>query len=233
MEEPGYLLRRPKAFVHISPAMHLRRPEPLCEMRQNRRLWHCCDFGASCLFGTLTVRLLMVVADRPDGRAVFRMLTQLSRVMRVKAARVLVALYAFCLVAPVSFAFAGSALAHCLTSPAQVQHTGHPHGEAAHVHQGMTHAHADHDHQASAAAEIASAEAADAINDHAGTTHSGGKSAAPACCGVMCVSALPASLFELTPRAMTHASVVVASDAGIPGEAPDLLYRPPIILLSI
>jgi hypothetical protein len=152
------------------------------------------------------------------------MLTQLTRIMRIKAARILVALYAFCLVAPVSLAFADSALAHCLTSPTQVKHVGHAHGEAAHVHQGM----ADHDHQASA-----NAESADTMHDHAGMTDSGGKSTAPACCGVMCVSALPASMFELTPRTMIHASVVASSDAGISGEAPDLLYRPPIVLLSI
>ncbi|MDZ4366212.1 MAG: hypothetical protein U0987_04170 [Afipia sp.] len=64
-------------------------------------------------------------------------------------------------------------------------------------------------------------------------TDSGGKSTAPACCGVMCISALPASMFELTPRTMTHASVAASSDAGISGEAPDRLYRPPIVLLSI
>lgn len=168
----------------------------------------------------------MVVADRHDGSADFRMLTQLTRVLRVKAARILVALYAFCLVAPVGFAFADSTLAQCLPTPTQVQHAGHVHGEAAHVHQGMTHA--NHDHQASA-----NAESADAMHDHAGMTDSGGKSTAPPCCGVMCISALPASMFELTPRTMVHASVVASSDAGISGEAPDLLYRPPIVLVSI
>lgn len=154
------------------------------------------------------------------------MLTQLTRVMRVKAAHILVALYTFCLVAPVSLAFADGALAHCLTGPTLVQHAGHAHDEAAHVHQSMTHG--DHDHRVSA-----NAESADAMHDHAGMTDSGGKSTAPACCGVMCVNALPASMFELTPRTMTHASVAASSDAGISGEAPDLLYRPPIILLSI
>ncbi|MDO8979825.1 MAG: hypothetical protein Q7V17_11395 [Afipia sp.] len=154
------------------------------------------------------------------------MLTQLTKVVRTKAARILVALYAFCLVAPVGFAFADSALAHCLPGPTQVQHAGHAHGEAAHVHQGMTHA--DHDHQAPA-----NTESADVMHDHAGMTDSGGKSTAPACCGVMCISALPASMFELMPRTMTHASVVASSDAGISGEAPDRLYRPPIVLLSI
>lgn len=154
------------------------------------------------------------------------MLTQLTRVMRVKAARILVALYAFCLVAPISLAFADSALAHCLTGPTQVQHVGHVHGEAALVHQGMTHA--DHDHQASA-----NTESTGAMHDHAGMTDPGGKSTALACCGVMCVSALPASMFELTPRTMTHASVIASSDAGISGQAPDRLYRPPIVLLSI
>jgi|GEM_PF-884971 hypothetical protein len=222
-----YLLRRRKTFVHIAPAMHPRRPEPLCEMRQRTEIFsRRCDLKAACLFGVLIVLLAMVVAGRHDGSPDFRMLTQLTRVLKVKAARILVALYAFCLVVPVGFAFADSALARYLPTPTQVQHAGHVHGEAAHVHQGMTHA--NHDHQVSA-----NAESADAINDHAGMTHSGGKSTAPGCCGVMCISALPASMFDLTPRAMTDASVVAPSDAGIAGEAPDLLYRPPIVLLSM
>ncbi|MGL5167696.1 MAG: hypothetical protein ACRC9K_17570 [Afipia sp.] len=71
------------------------------------------------------------------------------------------------------------------------------------------------------------------MNDHSGAGHSKGKSIVPACCGVMCVSALPADLFELVPRTVSHASVVAFSDAGIAGDAPDRLYRPPIILLSM
>lgn len=50
---------------------------------------------------------------------------------------------------------------------------------------------------------------------------------------MMCVSALPASPFELSPRAVAHAVVLAVSDAGIAGEAPDTLYRPPIFLLSL
>jgi len=65
------------------------------------------------------------------------------------------------------------------------------------------------------------------------TDHTGLKGSAPVCCGVMCVSALPASLFELTPRAMIPASIIASSDAGISGDAPELLYRPPIVLLSM
>lgn len=33
-KEPGYLLRRAEAFVHIGPAMHPRRPEPQCGTRR-------------------------------------------------------------------------------------------------------------------------------------------------------------------------------------------------------
>ena len=152
------------------------------------------------------------------------MLMRLTSGFRVKAARVLVALYAICLVVPVAgFVLADSALAHCLTSSAPVQHVS----EAVHdhhaMHAGMTHAGDDHH---------ASAGTAAATDDHAGTDHTGGKSTPP-CCGVMCVSAIPASPFELSPRAVAHAAVLAVSDAGISGEAPDSLYRPPIVLMSL
>jgi hypothetical protein len=154
------------------------------------------------------------------------MLTLLTRVTRLKAARMLVALYAFCVVFPVSgFAFSNSAaVPHCLTGVVQVQPAMHQHGEGqGHAHHGeVLHGH-DHDAMADDSG----------LNDHAGMDHSGGKSTTPACCGVMCVSALPASLFELAPRTMHHLSVTAFSDAGIPGEAPDRLYRPPIVLLSL
>ena len=157
------------------------------------------------------------------------MLKRLSRTTRINAARALVALYALCVVMPVAgFAFGNSAMAlHCLTdvSPvvAQTQHSGHQHDAAAH--QGR----AGHGHDLSAMA-TAMADDAGTNADHTGMK---GHASAPACCGVMCISALPASLFELTPRTMLHASVVALSDAGISGEAPDLLYRPPIVLLSM
>jgi hypothetical protein len=150
--------------------------------------------------------------------------------MRVKAARILVALYAFCLVAPIAgFAFADGALAaHCLDMPQgaiQVQHSHH-HGEAQ--------ANEDHGHgRLDVAMSVDAAMNDRAGMDHSGAGHSKGKSAVPACCGVMCVSAIPASLFELVPRTMSHASIVASSDAGIAGEAPDRRYRPPIVLLSL
>lgn len=156
------------------------------------------------------------------------MLMQLTSRMRVKAARILVALYAFCLAVPVAgFVLADSALAHCLTPVAQVQNaseSGHHHHQA--MHADVTHDHAGHDHHASA-------ETAAATDDHTGTTHTGGKSTTPPCCGVMCVSALPASPFELAVQSVDHAPVLAVADAGIPGEAPDTLYRPPIALLSL
>ena len=150
---------------------------------------------------------------------------RLTSQMRAKAARILVALYAFCLVVPVAgFVLADSALAHCLTPPVHAQHVT----EAVHDHHAM-HAdmtHAGHEHHASA-------DTAAATDDDAGTAHTGSKSSTPPCCGVMCVSALPASPFELSPRAVAHAVVLAVSDAGIAGEAPDTLYRPPSVLLSL
>lgn len=154
------------------------------------------------------------------------MLMRLTNGIRVKAARVLVALYAFCLAVPVAgFVLADSALAHCLTPVTQAQHVRQ--AEAVHDHQAHgAMAHAGHEHHASA-------DTAAAADDHAGMTHSGGKSTTPPCCGVMCVSALPASPFELTAESVDHSPVLAVADAGIPGQAPDTLYRPPIVLLSL
>jgi len=152
---------------------------------------------------------------------------QLTSRMRVKAARILVALYAFCLAVPVAgFVLAGSALAHCLTPVVQVQQASHAGQDHQAMHAGVTHAHSGHDH-------YASADTVAVTDDQSGTAHTGGKSTTPPCCGVMCVSALPASLFELSPRAVSHAAVLAVSDAGIAGEAPATLYRPPIVLLSL
>jgi hypothetical protein len=156
------------------------------------------------------------------------MLTRLTRTTRLKAARMLIALYAFCVVFPVAgFAFSNTAaVPHCLTGAVQAEPVVHRHGEGqGHAHHGD--AHQGHDHGSVAVADDSG------LNDHGGMTHSGGKSTVPACCGVMCVSALPASLFELAPRTMHQLSVIAFSDAGIPGEAPDRLYRPPIVLLSL
>lgn len=146
----------------------------------------------------------------------------------------LVALYAFCVLFPVAgFAFGGANAAHCLPDVVQVRHAG-PQHEAAqgHAHDQVGHDHANHgdashDHGAASMADDPGPQ------HHAGMDHTGSKSGAPACCGVMCVSAMTASVFELTPRVMTPSPMRASSDAGISGEAPDRLYRPPIVLLSL
>ena len=157
---------------------------------------------------------------------------RLTSRMRMKAARILVALYAFCLAVPVAgFVLGDSALAHCLTAVVQVQQTRDAGQDHQAMHSGMSHDHASHDHASHD--HHASAGIAAATDDHAGTTHTGGKSTTPPCCVVMCVSALPASPFELAVQSVDHAPVLAVSDAGIAGEAPDSLYRPPIVLLSL
>lgn len=160
------------------------------------------------------------------------MLMRLTSRMRMKAARILVALYAFCLAVPVAgFVLGDSALAHCLTPVVQVRQTRDAGQDHQAMHSGMTHDYAIHDHASHD--HHASAGTAAATDDHAGTTHTGGKSTTPPCCVVMCVSALPASPFELAVQSVDHAPVLAVSDAGIAGEAPDSLYRPPIVLLSL
>ncbi|CAN5230314.1 hypothetical protein BH10PSE10_BH10PSE10_18450 [soil metagenome] len=145
----------------------------------------------------------------------------------------IVALYAFCVVFPVAgFAFSSTATApHCLTDVVQVEPVMHQHDEVQ-GHARHSDAHRSHDHAPMAMADATGLQD-HAGMDHPGVTHNSGKPIAPACCGVMCVSALPASLFELAPRTVHHLSVTAFSDAGIPADAPDRLYRPPIVLLSL
>src|SRR5262249_44683236 len=98
------------------------------------------------------------------------MLSVLTKTFRVKAATVLAALYALCVLAPaVAFALSDNpAIAHCLTEG----HVGvHDHG-ADHEHGGKLHVHADgspHQHHDDGAAPQPS--------------HDDGKAAMATCCG--------------------------------------------------
>jgi hypothetical protein len=131
------------------------------------------------------------------------MLTRLTRGFRLRAASVLVALYAVCVLAPAAaFAFGdGSGAAHCLTD--ENHGLGKPH-----VHQdGTAHKHSD-----------------DADDQ---------KSPAGKCCGLVCLSALaPADDLTLN-QPIRFATVLSLVEDGIPGRVPDRLYRPPISLLSL
>lgn len=145
------------------------------------------------------------------------MLISLTRAARFRVASALALLYMLCVLAPAAaFTFGdGSRAAHCLTDdnhglrPAHVhEHNGHEND--GHKHDGGTlHVHED------------------------GTSHEhskapGGKSSDGQCCGLACLSALPASLSEVEAPALPAMIAVSVDEESIAGNPPDRLYRPPI-----
>jgi hypothetical protein len=133
------------------------------------------------------------------------MLNWLTRARRLRAAGVLAVLYLVCVLAPAA-AFAlgdASRAAHCLTDT------------SAHVHQ--TKAAADtHDHD-----DGQSPAHGHDQDDRAATPDQ-------QCCGLFCVTTFPASAFEVVPPALPATAAALLTEQGVPGKAPDTLYRPPI-----
>jgi hypothetical protein len=136
--------------------------------------------------------------------------------MQIRAAAVLAAIYVFCVLAPVAaFGFGdGSRAAHCFTDDNHAFRAGHVHEPNVHKHNvGKELVHED------------------------STSHESkerdGKSSDRQCCGLICLSALPADVFDVqTPTlpAMVAGSV---PQEDVAGKAPERLYRPPISPLSL
>jgi hypothetical protein len=183
-----------------------------------------------CLAFSLFRHMLAVVAPGlgADGAQVLRRLTRTSRVRMTIAVAIA---YLLCVLAPpaVLASIDSTALRHCLTG-------GHHHKAAmrvdAHVHDrhAATHSHSpvahDHAHHHAAAAD-----------HHAGATHADslgegdGKSADTGCCGLFCVSAMPAGPMAdvvATPGALAAA---IAAEPGIAGRGPGRIDRPPNVSL--
>jgi hypothetical protein len=145
------------------------------------------------------------------------MLIRLTRAARFRVASALALLYLLCVLAPAAaFAFGdGSRAAHCLTDdnhglrPAHVhEHNGHEND--GHRHDGGTlHVHED-----------------GASHEHSKAP--GGKSSDGQCCGLACLSALPASLSEVVTPALPAMVAVSVDEESIAGNPPERLYRPPI-----
>jgi hypothetical protein len=146
------------------------------------------------------------------------MLTGLSKRLRLRAALVLVAAYALCVLAPHA-ALAFGAAAHCLTDEPV----------AAHVHQvqPVSHTHADgavHTHGAPAAHKHADADGAPAHkhSDPDGKNHGG------TCCGLFCVSAIALDVDTTLAVPRAHAATLPGLHEILAGRGPDRLIRPPI-----
>jgi hypothetical protein len=142
------------------------------------------------------------------------MLLRLTRSIRVKVGWLVAMAYLLCVLAPGAALAFGIGPAPCfgeglpvalVSSPPQV------HAGGAHDHGGM-HMH----HQA------ADASGEPHKHDHHGTASPG------PCCAMLCVTALPADLPTIAKPSQPVSLCASEVYVGLPGQAPPLLYRPPI-----
>jgi hypothetical protein len=144
------------------------------------------------------------------------MLSVLTKNLRARAATVVAALYALCVLAPaVAFALSDSpAMAHCLTEG----HVGvHDHG-AKHEHGGKLHVHADgsaHQHHDDGAAPQPS--------------HDDGKGAIASCCGLFSVVAIPGEPVPSFGFDNLASVVLPVVGEALSGRGPERINRPPIV----
>lgn len=146
------------------------------------------------------------------------------------AARVIALAYALCVLAPtLSFALPGSqAVSPCLTDKKHVPGMMHFHADAptAHMHadgiqhdHALAHSHALQSHDIAPTKASAVPEQFPAKESHA----SGGQ-----CCGLMCLTALPATLVEIVTPSVPTASHEIGDYLEVADDGPPSLYRPPI-----
>jgi hypothetical protein len=137
------------------------------------------------------------------------MFVRLTRPARARSGWFAALLYLFCVLAPGAALALGDA-ASCLTiepSAAQV------HADSPHQH------HAGHAHH--------DAEAGSGQHEHAKHQH-GGKDSPNPCCAMLCLSAIAADLPAVAKPSQPVSTCVSENSWRPPGEAPPLLYRPPI-----
>jgi hypothetical protein len=157
------------------------------------------------------------------------MLVRLTRARRWKAGRLLAFVYLLCVLAPtISFALPGShAASPCLTDASHAPGAAHMHNDAP-----APHVHKDghvHDHSG-ASAHVNSGD------DRSVSTALNGRSVpekAPhssdgKCCGLMCLTALPAAVTDLVKPSVPMALYDVEGYRKVTDNAPFRLYHPPI-----
>lgn len=161
------------------------------------------------------------------------MLVRLTRVNRLRAGWFIALAYLFCVLAPtISFALPGQhSAAPCLTGESHMTGMVHVSSNAPmHMH-GDGHA---HDHSV-AQSSVAHSSVAQVDGDHALTaiddasaSHKVPHSPNGPCCGLMCVSALPAAFADIVTPPMPTALRVTEGYRAVTDSAPVRLYRPPI-----
>jgi hypothetical protein len=158
------------------------------------------------------------------------MLTNLTRLKRLRAGWLVALIYLLCVLAPtISYALPGEhAVAPCLTDENHVPGMVHVHNEMpthhvhkdGHVHDhsgGHSHSRSDGDHRSASVALNANSVPEKAPHSSSGE-----------CCGLMCVTALPATLIDIVKPSAPTALCVVEGYRKVTDNAPPRLYRPPI-----
>ena len=155
---------------------------------------------------------------------------RLTRARRWKAGWLLAFVYFLCVLAPtLSFALPGShAVAPCLTDASHVPGIVHIHAEAptGHIpHDGHMHDHASaHSHANPDGDRPSMSVALNGKPTPEKTSHSSNQQ----CCGLMCITALPATLIDIVTPSAPTALCDVESHRKVTDNAPPRLYRPPI-----
>jgi len=158
------------------------------------------------------------------------MLTSLTRLKRLRAGWVVSLLYLLCVLAPtISFALPGShAVAPCLIDASHVPGMVHVHTEAptqhihkdghGHDHSGV-HSHVNSDGDQHSMSIALHGELVPAKAPHSSDVQ---------CCGLLCVTALPATLIDIVKPSAPTALCEVEGYRKVTDSAPPRLYRPPI-----
>jgi hypothetical protein len=157
------------------------------------------------------------------------MLVRLTRAKRLWAVRFAVLIYALCILAPtLSFALPGSqAVSPCLTDANHMLGMVHVHAEAPAAHRhanGTMHDHAAAHSHAGPSHDTAAIKAAMSPEQ----TPAKGHASDAQCCGLMCLTALPATLVEIVTPCMPTAAQAIETYLEVADNGPALLYRPPI-----
>ena len=156
------------------------------------------------------------------------MLVRLTGAKRLRAGRLVALVYMLCVLAPsLSFALPGShAVSPCLTDASHVPDLMHAHVEApaSHLHaDGLMHDDATAHFHSSTSDSVAAVKASSELPPSKGLHSSDGQ-----CCGLTCLSAIPAALLEMAAPSEPTASQVAEGCHEVTDNAPSRHYRPPI-----
>jgi hypothetical protein len=157
------------------------------------------------------------------------MIIGLTRTRRLRAGRFVALIYLLCVLAPtISFALPGSrAIAPCLTDASHTPGAVHVHNDvlAQHVHKdGHMHDHSGHLHASTGVDHDSMSMALNGKLVPEKVPHSSNGQ----CCGLMCVTALPATLIDIVKPSAPTALCEVEGYRKVTDNAPPRLYRPPI-----